>query len=144
MKTFGLALAAATRSASAITLKALVINKNALSDVHFNSYEKPLYKKLILGQPNGQETFSTHATKIKRNLFLSFFCYDFEDTITNFNKNIFIKASFHGANSYNQVKTKFKIVVTHFQLSNPVFFLLVVLFHKKSVKKLSKNIEYSK
>ena len=52
-------------------------------------------------------------------------------TITNFNKDIFIKESFHGANSYNQVKTKFKIVVTHFELSNPVFFLLVVLFHKK-------------
>ena len=60
--------------------------------------------------------------------FLSFSYYNFEDTVTSFDKDMFRKGSFRGTISYSQVKTKFKSVLICFQLSDRVFFLSVVLF----------------
>ena len=54
--------------------------------------------------------------------------YNYENTVNNFDKDMFRKGSFCGTNRYSKVKTKFKIVFTCFQLSNHVFFGSVVLF----------------
>ena len=54
------------------------------------------YKKLVQGQPNGQETFCTHATKVEKKVIIflfSFSYHNFGDTVANFEKDMFRKAS---------------------------------------------------
>ena len=60
------------------------------------------YKKVVLGRPNCQETFSTQATNVKKLLgfFFHFQYHNFEDTVINFDKDMFRKESFCGTNSY--------------------------------------------
>ena len=57
-------------------------------------------KKLVLGRPNRGETFSTQATEVKKLGMFSFSYHNFEDTVTNFDKDMFRKESFCGTNSY--------------------------------------------
>ena len=66
-------------------------------------HKRLIYKKLILGWPNCLETFSTQATKVKKLLdfFFHFQYHNFEDKVTNFDKVMFRKESFHGTNSHS-------------------------------------------
>ena len=38
----------------------------------YTLYLKPLYKKLLLGQPNGSETFGPQVTEVKKLITFSF------------------------------------------------------------------------
>ena len=62
-----------------------------LCSIHTFFYQNLLlYKKLVLGQPNGQETFSDQATEVRNlHLCLSSSYYTFEETVTNFEKEMF-------------------------------------------------------
>ena len=52
------------------------------------------------GWPNHQETFSTQATEVKKlTIFFSFSYHNFEDTVSNFDKDMFRKESFSDTNS---------------------------------------------
>ena len=93
--------------------------------------------------PNCQETFSTQATKVKKLLFLFHLQYpNFENRVTNFDKDRFRKESFCGTNSYSQMNTIFKTVVICFNYKT-TFYLPVVLI-QENVKKLLRSFEYSK
>ena len=56
----------------------------------FLFHKKLIHKKLVPGQPNGQETFSTQVMEVKK-LKKKFFAFllQFEDTVTNFEKDMF-------------------------------------------------------
>ena len=56
-----------------------------------------------------------------------FLYYNFEDTVTNFDKDMFKKKL---SNSYCLVKTKFKSVVVCFHLSNCVSFVCCSILRK--------------
>ena len=59
-----------------------------LADAHFFFYKKLLHKKLVLGHPNHQEMFITQAEKVKKLFsFFGFLINEFEDTVTNFEKD---------------------------------------------------------
>ena len=63
--------------------------------------KKLVCNKLELGRPNLWETFSTQATEVKKLIFFfSFSNHNFEDTVTNFDKEMFRKKSFCDTNSY--------------------------------------------
>ena len=68
-----------------------------LNKIHTFLYKKLIYKKLVLGRPNRKETFSTQATEVYINLHsFSFSYHNFEDEVTNFDKDMFKKESFCG------------------------------------------------
>ena len=73
----------------------LVRVKHYLDAQHTFSKNRLFSKKLVLGQPNGWETFSTQATEVKKLIlfFLSYSYYNFEETVTNFEKDMFGKVS---------------------------------------------------
>ena len=66
---------------------------------HFS--KKLIYKKLVLGQLNGQEMFSTQAMEVKKLKILSFSCYNFKSTATYLDTDMFMKESFPGTKFYS-------------------------------------------
>ena len=85
------------------------IARASVTGTHFFD-KKLVYKELVLGQPNGKETFDFQAMEVnKLKIFLSFSYYNFGDTATQVKNNVFIC----------------------FLLSNPVFFLSVVRLSEK-------------
>ena len=72
------------------------------TDLHTFFHKKLDYKRLVLGWPNCEKTFSTQATKVKKHLsFFHFQHHNFEDTVTYFDKGMSRKESFCGTNSYS-------------------------------------------
>ena len=70
-----------------------------LSTLFFN--KKLIHKKPVLVRPNRQETFSPQATEVNNLILFFSFCYhNFEDTVTNFDQDMFRKESFCDTNSW--------------------------------------------
>ena len=60
--------------------------------------KKLIYKKLVLGQLNGREMFSTQAMDVKK---LKISCYNFKSTATYLDTDMFIKESYPGTKFYS-------------------------------------------
>ena len=64
--------------------------------------KKLIYKKLVLGQLNGQEMFSTQAMEVKKLKIISFlFLLQFKSTATYLDTDMFKKESFPGTKFYS-------------------------------------------
>ena len=68
---------------------------------HFFIRDSFIRNVRVLGRPYHQETFSTEAMEARK-LMISLSYHNFEDTVTNFDKDMFRKESLCGTNFYRK------------------------------------------